>query len=161
MNEVLINNTYAEHFTQAPGMYASCVDAQHAPETTRVLASWGDTTQNTVSFVVADLYSKRFLDMISVGSRAALVAVSLTDLVAYQYKGSVTEVRPATQEELKSVDTYVEKFCELVVHAGIDPSRYPTGFVGGPYTTVTVDVDVIFDQTPRVGAGGTLNKKDN
>ena len=110
--------------------------------------------------MVADPYSQVFLERSAVGQRTSLVAVSLGDLVAYQYKGDIVEVAAADEEALAHVDRYVKKFCELVTHVGIDPDRYPVGFVSGPYSVISMNVDVIFDQTPRVGAGQKIDTKE-
>ena len=156
----LVELSYAEHFVQAPGMYASAVDVDKVAETTRVLAGWADPDHNTVSFVVSDPYSKQFLANAGVGRRASLVAVTLGDLVAFQYKGNIIKAQSADEFALKQVEAYVARFCELVTHVGIDPVRYPVGFVSGPYTTITLEVDAVFDQTPRVGAGAVISQKE-
>ena len=155
----LLQPHYQEHFELAPGMYASSAQDM-IPETTRVLAAWADLDQGIVNYVVSDPYSQAFLKISTVGQRTSLVAVTLGDLVAYQYKGEIVKVESADAEALNHVERYVEKFCELVVHVGIDPARYRVGFVAGPYTKISMRVDVIFDQTPRVGAGQTIASED-
>ena len=159
MTTSLLKENYAEHFKKAPGMYAACC-AGSVPETTRVVAAWATVDAGLVHFVVSDPYSVRFLENVRVAQRASLVAVTLGDFEAYQYKGEIVQCAPADAAALAAVDQYVEDFCALVAHVGIDPLRYPVGFVSGPYTTVTLKVDVIFDQTPRVGAGAVIDKTE-
>lgn len=159
MRTSLLKESYAEHFKKAPGMYAACC-AGSVPETTRVVAAWAEVDAGLIHFVVSDPYSVRFLENAKVPQRISLVAVTLGDFEAYQYKGEIVRCAPADAAALAEVERYVEAFCALVVHVGIDPLRYPVGFVDGPYTTITMKADVIFDQTPRVGAGAVIDKTE-
>ena len=159
MTSSLLKESYVQHFTKAPGMYAACCK-DLVPDTTRVVAAWAELETGCVSFVVSDPYSIRFLESAKVGERASIVAVTLGDFEAYQYKGEIVQCAAADEKALAAVDQYVEQFCALVAHVGIDAARYPIGFVSGPYTTITLKVDVIFDQTPRVGAGAVLDKTE-
>jgi hypothetical protein len=124
-----------------------------------VLAAWGDLEHNTLSFVVSDPYSERFLSIAQADQRVTLVAVTLSDYLAYQYKGSLQSIVSSSAHDLEEVQRYVDDFCRLVTYVGIDAERYRPNFAGGPYTTITFELDSVFDQTPRVGAGSLLRSK--
>ena len=159
MKETLVSQEYLEHFTKTPSMYSSCTNNEHHPETTRALAGWGDIQANTISFTVVTDFSKHFIDLAQPGKRISLVSVTLNDYLTYQYKGKVISSQASSAEDLKKVETYVDGFCALVPHVGIDPIRYRVGFAQAPYTTITFELDAVFDQTPRVGAGALLQSK--
>ena len=159
MNETLVIQDYIDHFSQTPSMYTSCANETHHPETTRVLAGWGDIEANTLSFAVATEVSERFLSYAQPGKRVSLVSVTLSNYLTYQYKGTILSVKPSSDEELKTINTYVDTFCHLVSYVGHDSNRYRVGFEGKSYSTITFELDSVFDQTPRVGAGALLSSK--
>ena len=156
MSKNTVQQTYLDHFKLTPSLYASYTDKDLQPETTRVLGAWGSLEKNTLSFVVSTPYSERFLSIAETNQRVALVSVTLSNYLAYQYKGSIRSIRPTDEEELKIVHAYVDEFCRLVTYVGVDPDRYRPGFAKGPYTTIEFELDSVFDQTPRVGAGAAI-----
>lgn len=156
MSKHTVKQSYLDHFKLTPSLYASYTDTHLCPETTRVLGAWGDIEKNTLSFVVSTPFSERFLSIAEEDQRVALVSVTLSDYLAYQYKGSIRSIRPTNDEEMKVVNQYIETFCKLVTYVGIDPVRYRPGFATGPYTTIEFELDSVFDQTPRVGAGAPV-----
>ena len=156
MSKHTVQQAYLDHFKLTPSLYASYTDKNLQPETTRVLGAWGDLEKNTLSFVVSTPFSERFLTIAEIDQRVALVSVTLSDYLAYQYKGSIRSIRPTDEEELKIVQHYVDEFCRLVTYVGIDADRYRPGFATGPYTTIEFELDSVFDQTPRIGAGAAI-----
>ena len=159
MSTSIVIQEYLDHFKQTPSLYASCTNEQNQPETTRAFMGWGDIEANTLSFAVSDSGSQRFLTFAEPGNRMALVSVTLSDYLTYQYKGTLRSVRPCTADERKEIDAYVDGFCSLVAYVGLDPERYKVGFAGSSYSVITFEVDAVFDQTPRVGAGALLSSK--
>jgi hypothetical protein len=157
MNQSLVTQEYIDHFTKIPSMYASCANDLHHPETTRVLAGWGDIEKNTLSFAVDKTASERFLNFVSSESRISLVSVTLSDYLTYQYKGKIISIKSSNDEDLEKVNTYVHEFCRLVAYVGIDSDRYRVGFAGTSYAIITFELDSVFDQTPRIGAGALLS----
>lgn len=156
MSQISITQDYIEHFSQTPSMYVSCADEQNKPETARVLGGWCDLNSNIISFAVESSQSKRLLSHAQVGTRVALVSVTLSNYLTYQYKGEITSVEPSNTIETEKIQAYVDEFCRLVAFVGIDSDRYRVGFAGSEYSVISFKVDAIFDQTPRVGAGALI-----
>lgn len=159
MSETLVTQEYIDHFSQTPSMYTSCANETHQPETTRVLGGWGDIEANTLSFAVATEVSERYLSYAQPGKRVSLVSVTLSDYLTYQYKGTILSVEPCSLKELDVINAYVDQFCHLVSYVGIDSDRYRVGFEGTSYSVITFELDSVFDQTPRVGAGALLSSR--
>jgi hypothetical protein len=160
MSTSLVSQSYLDHFAETPSIYTSCTNEDHHPRITRVLSGWGDIESNTLSFAVSDIYSTEFIAQIKVGTRISLVAATLNNYLTYQYKGTVVSVGSSSAEDLKKINSSIDKFCSLVAYVGIDSDRYRVGFEQAPYSTITFEVDTIFDQTPRLGAGALLSSKE-
>lgn len=144
------------HLQQTPGLYAGSVDDKLRPETTRVLLAVAEPGTDVIRFVVANPFSQRFLACVASQPRVALVATIVHNYAALQFKGRVLETLPATEADLAGVEAYAARFGELVAHVGIDPAQYLPTWVQGPYTTVRLEVESVFDQTPKLGAGARV-----
>jgi hypothetical protein len=73
-----------------------------------------------------------------------------------QIKGSVREVREATQEERAFIEEYRERFAQGLAPAGL-PLRLTRRLHCWPAFAVDVDIDAVFGQTPGPGAGARMS----
>ena len=160
MSQSLVTQDYLDHFAQTPSIYTSCTNDEHHPETTRALVGWGELEGNTLSFAVSTSASEQYLSLAQPGNRVSLVSVTLSNYLTYQYKGTILSVHSSTEEDLNKINAAVDDFCKLVAYVGIDSERYRVGYEGTSYSTITFELDSVFDQTPRVGAGALLKSKD-
>jgi len=154
----VITPDLVRHLEQNPGMYASAVDVGARPEIARVVYAAVEPGANIVRLVVAADTSVAFRACLAAGSRVALVAASVHNYVTFQFKGRVVDVGDATPDDIVGVEAYQTAFAALVARVGIDSRRYVVSCFTPPYTTVRVDVDAVFDQTPRMGAGEPVQR---
>lgn len=157
MAEQFLTPAFAAHLDRTPGMYAAAADEKHQPETTRVAFALAEPGTDIVRFLVSAETADRFLAQAKPGRRGCLVAAALNNLETLQYKGEILEVRPSGDDELEGLRRAIDAFCALVGHVGIDGSRYRAHLEVGPFVTVRLQVDGVFDQTPRVGAGALVS----
>lgn len=157
MSETVLTPAVAAHLDRTPGMYAAVADEGRQPETTRVAFALAEPGTEIVRFLVSAETADRFLATAKPGRRGCLVAAALDNLETMQYKGDIIEVRPAGEDELEGLRRAIDAFAVLVGHVGIDGSRYRAHLEVGPFVTVRLKVDGVFDQTPRVGAGALVS----
>jgi len=157
MPETVLTPAFAAHLDRTPGMYAAVADDSFHPETTRVAFALAEPGSEVVRFLVSAETAERFLAKAVPGRRSCLVAAALNNLETLQYKGEILEVRPSGDDELEGLRRAIDAFCLLVGHVGIDGSRYRAHLAVGPFVTVRLRVDGVFDQTPRVGAGSLVS----
>ena len=160
MTESIVTEEFRKLLDCAPGMYATSVSAENVPEVTRVLAARVEAGADVLRFVVATAFAERFLEDSRATGRGAMVACELTTYRTYQFKGRYVGTEAATAEDEAAVKANLDAFDALVTHVGIDPSRYRGTFDVAPYTALTLAVDAVFDQTPRVGAGALVSKRE-
>ena len=144
-----------ELLAHAPGMYAGVVEGVQ-PHTARVVHAQVDPAPDVLRLVFPTASAGRFLALAVPGARLALVAAALHDYEAVQYKGTVLSAQPSSAADCDAVAATVAQFAELIAGIGMDAHRYNGQHAQGPYTTLLLAVDAVFDQTPRRGAGGQL-----
>ena len=160
MTTRLITPELEAHLEGLPGMYATTASPRCVPEVTRVLSARVEAGCDVIRVVVATAFSERFLEFARAHARASLVAVVVSTYRTYQFKGRVVGLEDATPDDVAAVDAYAKGFGELVKHVGIDPVRYLPTIAAPPYTVLRLEVDAIFDQTPRVGAGALVSRAE-
>lgn len=158
MPSTVLTPAFAAHLDRTPGMYAALAGPDLRPETARVLYAAAEPGSDVVRFLISAAGSDRFLADAKPAGRACLVAAALADYETLQFKGSLLEVRDADADELAGLKRYLDAFCGLVAHVGIDPDRYRAHLDVGPYKTLRIAVDAVFDQTPREGAGSLVSR---
>ena len=142
-----------------PGSYMTAVQDGHVPQITRVVGLEVEDSETILAMVQTPI-SGTFLECLETNPRAALVGVVVTSYLTFQFKGDVIAHWPATEADQATVAEYVAGFCELVAAVGLDPERYGPAFSEGPYTTLRLRVDEVFDQTPRIGAGNRVASRE-
>jgi hypothetical protein len=156
MSAHILSDALRAQFEGAPSVYASAVSPNAVPLTTRVLAAWPSPSTDHITIAVSAPSSGAFLEALRPGARVAAVVVQVATYLTYQFKGSVHAVRTPDAAECAAVDAFIARFAALVAHVGIDPVRYPQTYTAPPVVCVDIAVEAVFDQTPRVGAGGLV-----
>ncbi len=158
MGQSVLTAAMAAHFEGFPGLYAASVGEANVPEVTKVVAAHVEPGTDVVRFVVARRFGQRFVEAVARHPRATLVAAKVMDYTTFQFKGRVLESFAATPDDEALAAAHADGFCALVAAIGVDVTRFRPSFTGGPYTTVRLEVDAVFDQTPRVGAGALVSQ---
>lgn len=88
-----------------------------------------------------------------------LIALSVTAPFtheSYQFKGRQIEIRQAREEEREFVGRYLEEFEALAVAQGLDEGLVLNNLPSWPAYSIEIEVEQIFEQTPKTGAGKLL-----
>lgn len=142
-----------------PGSYITAVKDGHIPVLTRVVGLRVDDPES-VTVAIQTPISDEFLACVAQNPRVALVGVKVTTYLTFQFKGNVVATWEATEEDCALIQDYVDGFSALVAHVGLDPVRYGPAFSEGPWTCLRMQIDQVFDQTPRVGAGNLIKSRE-
>ena len=88
-----------------------------------------------------------------------LVNLSCTNIFtteSYQLKGKVLSIKPATEEDNESIKTYIKEFDAAAAMVGFRPGLIADNLPHIPAIVIEFVVDQVFDQTPKVGTGKTV-----
>jgi hypothetical protein len=91
-----------------------------------------------------------------------LVAVTATDvrnLRSVQLKGRITDIAPATADDLERFRTYLDEFAVDVYESDGTERALFERFVPFAFAACEVAVDDVFDQTPGPSAGAALRSR--
>jgi hypothetical protein len=88
------------------------------------------------------------------GARIAVLLVDVATYQSVQLKGSIIAVEPRNRSDRDVHDLYVAEFKAALRAA--DRNTSLDDVIPANLVAVTVDVDVVFDQTPGPGAGRAL-----
>lgn len=158
MSEPILSAEMREVLRTFPGAYIAAVGDNCCPLITRVVGVEAVDEDRILAYV-PQWYSERLLEAAETRPSAALVGVQVTTYRTFQFKGDIVDIRPATEADLAYVASYVDGFGQHLEHVGIDSSRYNPVYASPPIVRVTLRVDSVFDQTPRVGAGNLVKER--
>ena len=82
----------------------------------------------------------------------SVVLCSLENYESYQFKGKSKGIRESNSEELRQVEDYLRDINVLANKIGF-PDQAMSNFPHSSMMTLLMEVEEIFEQTPKVGAG--------
>ena len=129
-------------------------DSDLVPEYNRGLGAYV-TGSNIIKVHIAKITSERALSNLEDNGMIALTMVKVRTYETYQAKGKAISFLDATEEEQKKVEEYMRIFDEELNVFGL-PSRAVYTFPHNPTVVIEIEVQDIFDQTPKIGAGERL-----
>ena len=158
MSEAILSDDMKEVLQTFPGSYVSTVGDDLVPQITRVVGLKVADGDHVLVYI-PQWYSEQFLEAIAKRPSIALVGVQVTTYRTFQFKGDVIDTYPSTDDDVSSIEAYVDGFGQLIAHVGLDSIRYNSVYASPPLTTLKLRVDQVFDQTPRVGAGNLVKER--
>ena len=94
----------------------------------------------------------RTLQNLNDNGNVSVILCSMENYESYQFKGKSVSVREANAEELEQIATYLKDINVLLVKVGF-PDQGMYKYPHGSMMTLLMEVDEIFEQTPKVGTG--------
>ena len=140
-----------EYIAGPHGMGIGTLDANLKPEFQRALGA----------IAIDDVHMKVFIDEPTAGRtfdnlrehpRLAVVMVSLVNVESYQFKGRCVRWEKTSGEDLEIFNSYMKEFDVLAVAFGFPP-RGVYNYPHSAMITLIMEIDSIFEQSPRKGTG--------
>ena len=138
----------------ALGMGMGTCDANLVPDFSRVLGARAIDDYHVQLFIDRPT-STRTLDNLRDNGKLSVVVVEIHNAESYQLKGRFVSESNVTPEEQDYINTYLINFDKVAVDIGLLPGvlfNYPHSDM----MTITMEVQEIFEQTPKKGTGQKL-----
>jgi hypothetical protein len=139
------------------GMVAAA-DASGRPELSRIWALWVDPDRDRIEVYVQRSVASRLLENLEGGSRAALNTVEVDTYRSRLFKGHCSVSAAPIDEAL--LDRCLVAMNAAFVSVGMPENAVPAilDHADAPRDMVrlVMDVDCVFDQSPKPGAGARL-----
>lgn len=147
----MIPTKFNDFINSPHGMMMGTRDAQLVPEVSRVLgARFMD--ENHIKCFMDEPTNRKALENLRENGLMSLVLVDVISAFSYQFKGRLVSSAPMTQEELDEFAHYMAGFNDAIAALwrmpGV-PYRYPHSSM----LCLVMEVEEIFEQTPRKGTG--------
>jgi hypothetical protein len=156
----MILKPYAELLSLPLSYWAASADAQNMPEMARVFSLLPVDDSNEITFFIPEKYSETFLANLEINPALSLMGCSVITFESYQFKGNFKRIRASTKEEHAMQMDYLDKFTDLILEIGFSKEDYYNAFASDSSLAITFEVTDIFEQTPRVGTGESVLKKE-
>lgn len=152
---MIIPSHLKEHLKGPKGSSLGTRDKDLNCDLVRVLGAMA-SGHDTIRFFIAEKGADKTLDNLRSNKIISLSVTNVFTLESFQFKGRLVSLKPANEEEIKSVFEFVTRFDEAVSQLGYKPGLVINNTVYDPAFSVEFMVEQIFDQTPKVGAGKQL-----
>ena len=138
----------------ALGMGMGTCDANLVPDFSRVLGARAIDDYH-IQFFIDLPTSTRTLDNLRDNGKLSVVVVEIHNAESYQLKGRFVSESNVTPEELDYINTYLINFDKVAVDIGLLPGVL-FNYRHSDMMTITMEVQEIFEQTPKKGTGQKL-----
>lgn len=128
-------------------------DAAHRPHIGRGTGARFDTSSGRIRLLVSSSQWVGAVDNAICGAPVAATFVKPDDYRAYQIKGTIGEVRPATAEEQALGTRYVEEMLAVMGALGVSRLQLSSTLVDRDLAAISFMPTDLFVQTPGPGAG--------
>jgi len=157
----MLSDKLADFLNAEPHMaYLGTVDGDGRPQIHRVFGVVADPATNTIDVVVPDVYVPPMTADGIAGARVALVASHMHTFETYQFKGPISAVRAGGEAEQTLQAALKKQLFDAAVHMGPDMQAFFTYHPAAPSTVLTMDVALVYGQTPREGTGNTVTDRE-
>jgi hypothetical protein len=133
---------------------ATC-DRERRPSAVRVMGARFNDTRDRLTLYVPIEQAGHTFDNLAHGSQLAICFVRITDYKAVQLKGSLIDVRLATEREQAEQQRYMRDFIDAIVSVGL-PRTVWERMTFWPSKRVEIRIASSFVQTPGTRAGEAL-----
>ena len=149
----MINSKIKEFLEGIHGIIMGTRDAVLKPDYCRVLGFEQMDDRHLRFFIDKDSNTSTMENLADNGMIALVMAKP--NFECYQFKGRCVSVTKAIEADDQSVSAYLKDLNEVVLQMGVkDGSVY--NFPHANICTILMDVQEIFDQTPRMGTGNKI-----
>lgn len=151
----MIDRDLAGFLAQGLGIHIGARDERLEPEGARAIAARIEDDGRHLVLFVADVAATRLLPHLRSNGQAAMTFARPVDDRAVQVKGTVVDIRSATEAERPFVAAQWDGFLDQLERIGI-PRSACAAWITWPAVAIRVRVTAIFDQTPGTRAGTAL-----
>jgi hypothetical protein len=152
---MILSSQVREHLKTPKSTYAGSRDKDFTCDIVRVVAV-SVTGHDTVKFYIAESTAAKTLDNIRSNKLINLSTTNIFTTESYQLKGRMLSVKPATEEEHQMIFGYMKLFDEMAASIGFPPGIVVNKMPYNPAMSIEFVVDLVFDQTPKIGTGKIL-----
>ena len=137
------------------GMNMGTRDADLKPEYQRVLGTKYVDDQHIHVYFDRDS-AGRTIQNLNDNQLLSVVLCSLENYESYQFKGKSKGIRESNAEELLELDDYFREIEVLMIKIGF-PADGMYRFPHNSMMTLLMEVEEVYEQTPKIGAGQKVN----
>lgn len=113
---------------------------------------------DSLSVILPEMLAAKILTNLQQNSRAAVTQANPATSTSYQFKGEYIGHHSSTPEELGFLGENFGAFLQMALtHYGPEPVETLQKKDLGPFITIRLKVEQIFNQTPGPGAGTKVN----
>ncbi len=133
-------------------------NASHEPWFTRTILVEAQNGSATLDVYFPQVTSARPLADLSANAKTAVLVVNITNFQARQYKGTIIAQREATPDDISRMRSQQAKPAPIMGQFwGAGASAGWTSYIVDPAICITLEIQAIFDQTPKPGAGARIS----
>jgi hypothetical protein len=148
----MISGDVAAFLQQGLSLHIGVRNERLQPEGARAVAARLDHDRRHLVVYIAQVAADRILPHLEDNGHAAVAFARPVDDRACQVKGTVVEVRRATDDEREYVLGQWNGLLDQLEQIGI-PRRVSTGWATWPAIAIRLKITAVFDQTPGSQAG--------
>ncbi|HUR30659.1 MAG TPA: hypothetical protein VMZ69_04455 [Saprospiraceae bacterium] len=152
---MILANQLKEHLKSPKSTYAGSRDKDFNCDVVRVVGVCV-TGHDTVKFFIAESTASKTLDNFKANKLINLSSTNVFTTESYQLKGRVLSIKAGTTEDQMLVNDCIQRFDEDVSTIGFRPGMITEKLPHNPVIAIEFVVDQIFDQTPKVGTGKSM-----
>ncbi len=146
-----------KQFIEGPqGMSIGTRDSKLIPDYNRTLGAWV-TEQGSIKIHIAKQTADRVLANLEDNGSIALTMAGPTTFECYQVKGKAVDWHDSTEEDKEHLEHYLKIFDLEVQNIGAAAGLIST-WPADPTIVIEIQIQEIFDQTPKVGAGNPIKQ---
>ena len=150
-------NDFVKEVLDAPCYgFIGTINASNQPVMTRFFGFKYDDPLTTLTLYAFKKDAQRVVDLLSDGVKLAATTSNAMDYKTVQFKGTYQRHYDVPAEEKSYVRECNAKQAKIIEMFGISKEIW-ANWSFEPSTAISINVDEIFDQTPKVGAGNKIN----
>ena len=136
--------------------FIGTVNSNNQPVITRYFGFKYDDPLTTLTVYTFKKDAQRVVDLLSPGSKLTIPATNTMNFNTCQFKGTYNNHYDTPEEELRYARETNVKQAEIMKAFGV-PEEAFASWKFEPSLAIVMNVEEVFDQTPRVNAGNKIN----
>ena len=155
---MVVPSRHVEFLKQPLSFWLATASADNIPEPIKCTGITFDPLTDTFTCFAPLKFVQTGLKHLRENPTVALVGVELHTYEGYQYKGPYLSHRDCTPQEVEFQLQYMKEFTGVLGSFGYSVAGFHNAYFHPPFVAITFQATQVFDQSPRNGTGGELNK---
>jgi hypothetical protein len=144
-----------------PAIWASNADQQLKPNLVRLQGVKVEPDRKHITFYFPLRYGQSLLDNFKHTEKLAFLFADIETNESYQIKGKYLSQRDPDEAEIDLQKKYIENFSNALEKQGVPKDHLMGALYAQPSLAVTMQVQEIYEQTPRIGTGNKIPPAKN